>query len=130
MQIYTEVESDCQLDRATTAFLKAEVEIDPGRSIIRANPILRWYRSDFGSLGGLEGLIRRYRPGELDERRWRFTWKKYDWRLWPTGPFPIPCQSTLDGDGRGAPRCEPPQLPGGVRPGQGPGSGDRRRPGI
>ncbi|MBI2503494.1 MAG: DUF547 domain-containing protein [Candidatus Latescibacteria bacterium] len=89
MEVYTAAEIDCQLDRATTAFLKTEVKIDPHRSIVRANPILRWYRADFADLGGLEGLIRRYRPGELDERCWRFTWKKYDWRLWPEALFPL-----------------------------------------
>jgi hypothetical protein len=90
MAVYAEAEIDRQLDLATAAFLKAEVEIDPERSVIRANPLLRWYRSDFAGLGGLEALIRRYRPGELDERAWRFTWKKYDWRLWPTDTFPAP----------------------------------------
>lgn len=130
MEIYTEAEIDRQLDRATTAFLKTEVEIDPERSIIRANPILRWYRADFAGLGGLEGLIRRYRPGELDERRWRFTWKKYDWRLWPMGTFPTPRQKTLDGGEWSAPRRELLRVPEGVRPGQVPDSGDRRRPGT
>jgi len=81
IEIYTEAEIDCQLEQATAAFLNAEVQIDPQDSTIRANPILRWYRSDFAGLGGLEGLIRRYRSGELDERCWRFEWKEYDWSL-------------------------------------------------
>lgn len=130
MEIYTEAEIDRQLDRATTAFLNAEVEIDSARSVIRANPILRWYRADFAGLGGPEGLIRRYRPGELDERRWRFTWKRYDWRLWPMGSFPTPRQKAPDGGERSAPRRELLRLPGGVRPGPGPGSGGHRRPGT
>jgi hypothetical protein len=79
--VYKETQIDNQLETAATAFLSTEVEIDPQGLTIRANPMLRWYRSDFAELGGLEELIRRYRPGELDERNWRFEWKKYDWSL-------------------------------------------------
>ncbi|MBI2504152.1 MAG: DUF547 domain-containing protein [Candidatus Latescibacteria bacterium] len=72
---------DQQLALATTAFLDTEVEIDPEHSTIRANRILRWYRSDFAGLGGLEEMIRRYRTGGIEARRWRFTWKRYDWSI-------------------------------------------------
>lgn len=130
VEMYTEAEIDSQLDRAAAAFLNAEVEIDTERSIIRANPILRWYRADFAGLGGLEGLIRRYHPGELDECRWRFTWKEYDWSLWPVCSGPTPHQEAPDEGEGDAPQGGPPLAPGGVRPGEKPDSGGHRRSGT
>lgn len=81
IRFYTDAQIDGQLALAATAFLDTEVEIDPEHSTIRANRILRWYRSDFAGLGGLEEMIRRYRTGGIEARRWRFTWKRYDWSI-------------------------------------------------
>jgi hypothetical protein len=81
IRFYTDAQIDEQLALATTVFLDTEVEIDPEHALIRANPILRWYRSDFSSLGGLEEMIHRYRTGGIETRRWRFAWKRYDWSI-------------------------------------------------
>ena len=69
---------DAELDAAAAAFINAEVEVDAEEKKIRANPILKWYRADFGDL---EAWIRRYRDGGLPEGKWRFVWKDYDWSL-------------------------------------------------
>lgn len=76
--VYAPDRIGAQLDLAAAAFLDAEVEIEATNCIIRANPILRWYRADFGDL---EALIRRHRTGGLAEGPWTFQWKSYDWEL-------------------------------------------------
>lgn len=76
--VYTPQAVDQQLDMAAGAFLNAEVEVDTANHMITANPILRWYRRDFGDL---EDWIRRYRDDGLAQGPWPFRWKTYDWSL-------------------------------------------------
>lgn len=79
--VYSDARIEAQLDLAAETFLTAEVEVLPERNAIRAHRILRWYRGDFAGLGGLEGLLRRYRGEQLKERAWRFVWQPYDWSI-------------------------------------------------
>ena len=76
--VYTPVEIDAQLDQAVAAFLDGETTIDTATQTISANPILRWYRADFGDL---EGWIRRHRSDGLPAGRWHFKWNPYDWSV-------------------------------------------------
>jgi len=73
--VYEEMDLDARLEAAARTFLTFEVGVDPAERTITANPILRWYRRDFGDL---ESWIRRYR-GDLDPGPWTFRWRRYDW---------------------------------------------------
>lgn len=81
IRFYTAGAIDEDLDLAAAAFLDATVQIDREAATITASPILRWYRADFEAIGGIEGLVRRYRTGGLESRPWRFAWSRYDWDL-------------------------------------------------
>lgn len=76
--VYTFDAIEAQLDLAASTFLDGEVEVDSEAQTIDANPILRWYRSDFGDL---EELIDRHRSGGLAGRDWTFRWRPYDWSV-------------------------------------------------
>ena len=76
--VYTPDEIDAQLDLAATTFLDGETTVDIPTRTIAANPILRWYRADFGEL---EEWIHRYRSDELPTGRWQFKWTPYDWSV-------------------------------------------------
>ena len=76
--VYTPDAIEAQLDLAASTFLDGEVEVDSETRTIDANPILRWYRSDFGNL---EKLINHHRSGGLTGRGWTFRWQSYDWSV-------------------------------------------------
>lgn len=80
-------ELDDELDRAGHAFLRpgAGYEVDHRNNILRLNRIFKWYRSDFGRLGGLRAIFERYAADE--DAQWhrdlqpRIRFLDYDWDL-------------------------------------------------
>jgi len=89
INFYTPERIVAQLDVAASGFVNgAEVDVLPGRNLIRLSPIFKWYRPDFGGHEGvLDTLIRYFDHGEakdfLVERGMAadVEWKDYDWGL-------------------------------------------------
>ncbi len=78
---------DDELELSARAFFRpgSGYRLDREKNVLWLNRILKWYRKDFASLGGVRATFRRYADpldrGYDEDAKPRIRWLRYDWDL-------------------------------------------------